>query len=45
MGLNQIYPKIHKKYVSEVNKNGGFFHRVFGVQVKPKVKILKTKQD
>lgn len=24
-GLNQIYPKTHKKYVSEVEKNGGFF--------------------
>ena len=24
-GLNQIYPKTHKKYVVEVEKNGGFF--------------------
>ena len=24
-GLNQIYPKTHKKYVAEVEKNGGFF--------------------
>ncbi len=24
-GLNMIYPKTHKKYVSEVEKNGGFF--------------------
>ncbi len=24
-GLNQIYPKSHKKYVAEVEKNGGFF--------------------
>ncbi|MDO6595931.1 DNA-processing protein DprA [Oceanihabitans sp. 2_MG-2023] len=24
-GLNQIYPKTHKKYVSEVEKYGGFF--------------------
>lgn len=23
-GLNQIYPKVHKKYVAEVEKNGGF---------------------
>lgn len=23
-GMNQIYPKIHKKYISEVEKNGGF---------------------
>lgn len=23
-GLNQIYPKIHKKYVAEIEKNGGF---------------------
>ncbi|GAA4891008.1 DNA-processing protein DprA [Flaviramulus aquimarinus] len=24
-GLNQIYPKVHKKYVVDVEKNGGFF--------------------
>ncbi len=24
-GLNQIYPKVHKKYMAEVEKNGGFF--------------------
>ncbi|MBU2938099.1 DNA-processing protein DprA [Lacinutrix sp. C3R15] len=24
-GLNQIYPKAHKKYVADVEKNGGFF--------------------
>lgn len=24
-GLNQIYPKAHKKYVAEVENNGGFF--------------------
>ena len=24
-GLNQIYPKIHKKYIVDVEKNGGFF--------------------
>lgn len=24
-GLNQIYPKIHKKYMVDVEKNGGFF--------------------
>ncbi len=23
-GLDQIYPKVHKKYINEVNKNGGF---------------------
>jgi DNA processing protein len=23
-GLNQIYPKVHKKYVSKMEKNGGF---------------------
>ena len=23
-GLNQIYPKVHKKYVSKIEKNGGF---------------------
>lgn len=24
-GLNQIYPKVHAKYVSDVEKNGGFY--------------------
>lgn len=24
-GLNQIYPKVHKKYVAEVENNGGFY--------------------
>lgn len=24
-GLNQIYPKAHKKYISGVNENGGFY--------------------
>ena len=24
-GFEEIYPKSHKKYVSEINKNGGFF--------------------
>lgn len=24
-GLNQIYPKVHKKYMTEVEHNGGFF--------------------
>ncbi|TYA72657.1 DNA-processing protein DprA, partial [Seonamhaeicola marinus] len=24
-GFNQIYPKVHKKYMTEVEKNGGFF--------------------
>ena len=24
-GLNQIYPKVHKKYMADVEKNGGFF--------------------
>jgi len=24
-GLNQMYPKTHKRYVAEVEKNGGFF--------------------
>ena len=23
-GLNQIYPKVHKKYINKVNENGGF---------------------
>ncbi|PCJ97668.1 MAG: DNA-protecting protein DprA [Flavobacteriaceae bacterium] len=24
-GFNQIYPKVHSKYVSEIERNGGFF--------------------
>ncbi len=24
-GLNQVYPKVHKKYVKEIEENGGFF--------------------
>jgi DNA processing protein len=24
-GLNQIYPKVHKKYVADIERNGGFF--------------------
>jgi DNA processing protein len=24
-GLNQVYPKVHKKYVTEVEKHGGFY--------------------
>ncbi len=24
-GLNQIYPKVHKKYVAKIEENGGFF--------------------
>lgn len=24
-GLNQIYPKVHKKYMVDIEKNGGFF--------------------
>ena len=24
-GFDQIYPKIHKKYINQVNENGGFF--------------------
>ena len=26
-GLNQIYPKVHKKYVADVEKHGGFLYR------------------
>ncbi|NMH89272.1 DNA-processing protein DprA [Flavivirga algicola] len=24
-GLNQMYPKVHKKYIADIEKNGGFF--------------------
>ena len=40
-GLNQIYPKIHKKYVSEVNKNGGFFTEFWSTSQPDRENFLK----
>lgn len=28
-GFNHIYPKVHKRYIHEVNENGGFFTEFF----------------
>ena len=28
-GLEQVYPKVHKQYIHQINKNGGFFTEFF----------------
>jgi len=38
-GLNQVYPKIHKKYVSKIEENGGFMTE-FWSSSNPEKKIL-----
>jgi len=40
-GLNQIYPKIHEKYVPEVNKNGGFFTEFWSTSQPDRENFLK----
>ena len=40
-GLNQIYPKIHEKYVSEVSKNGGFFTEFWSTSQPDRENFLK----
>lgn len=40
-GLNQIYPKIHEKYVPEVNKNGGFFTEFWSTSQPERENFLK----
>lgn len=40
-GLNQIYPKVHKKYVAEVEKNGGFLTDFWSSDVFDKNNFLK----
>ncbi len=37
-GLNQIYPKVHQKYVKNVEENGGFL--IFGVPISLTVQIF-----
>ncbi|WP_350293435.1 DNA-processing protein DprA [uncultured Croceitalea sp.] len=40
-GLNQIYPKVHKKYVAEVEKNGGFFTEFWSTSNPDRENFLK----
>lgn len=40
-GLNQIYPKVHKKYMVDVEKNGGFFSDFWSTDVFDKNNFLK----
>ena len=40
-GLNQIYPKIHEKYVPDVNKNGGFFTEFWSTSQPDRENFLK----
>ena len=40
-GLNQIYPKVHKKYVADIEKNGGFFTEFGSSSVFDKNNFLK----
>lgn len=40
-GLNQIYPKVHKKYMGDVEKNGGFFTDFWSTDVFDRTNFLK----
>lgn len=40
-GLNQIYPKVHAKYVAEVEKNGGFFTEFWSTSTPERENFLK----
>lgn len=40
-GLNQIYPKVHAKYVAEVEKNGGFFTEFWSTSNPDRENFLK----
>jgi DNA processing protein len=40
-GLNQIYPKVHKKYMADMEKNGGFFSDFWSTDVFDKRNFLK----
>jgi len=40
-GLNQIYPKVHKKYVSQVQDNGGFITEFWSSDVFDRTNFLK----
>jgi len=40
-GLNQIYPKVHKKYMVDMEKNGGFFSDFWSTDAFDKQNFLK----
>lgn len=40
-GLNQIYPKVHKKYMVDMDKNGGFFSDFWSTDKFDKQNFLK----
>ncbi|AYN66130.1 DNA-protecting protein DprA [Euzebyella marina] len=40
-GLNQIYPKVHSKYVMEVEKNGGFYTEFWSTSKPDRENFLK----
>jgi DNA processing protein len=40
-GLNQVYPKTHKKYVAEVEKNGGFLTEFWSTSNPDRENFLK----
>ena len=40
-GLNQIYPKIHSKYVEQIEENGGFFTDFWSTQAFERTNFLK----
>ena len=40
-GLNQIYPKVHKKYVSQVQENGGFITEFWSSDAFDRTNFLK----
>ncbi len=40
-GLNQVYPKVHKKYVAEVEKHGGFFTEFWSTSNPDRENFLK----
>ncbi|MEC3906349.1 DNA-processing protein DprA [Tamlana sp. 2201CG12-4] len=40
-GLNQIYPKAHKKYIVDIEKNGGFFSDFWSTDAFDKNNFLK----
>jgi DNA processing protein len=40
-GFEQIYPKVHKKYINEVNKNGGFLTEFWHQEVPLRENFLK----
>lgn len=40
-GLNQIYPKVHKKYITQVEANGGFFTEFWSTSNPDRENFLK----